>query len=90
MPRCERTSSSIRCVRMTRMNPSRLRSDIYRVLDQVIETGEPVEILRNGRIVRIVADPPPGKLSRLVKRPGFIRGEPKTLVDIEWSKSWKP
>ncbi len=75
---------------MTRLNASRLRSDIYRVLDHVIETGEPVEVERHGRIVKLVAEPLPGKLDRLVKRPGFIRGKPSDLVRVEWSKSWRP
>ena len=75
---------------MTRLNASRLRSDIYRVLDRVIETGETVEIERHGRIVKLVAEPPRGKLDRLVKRPGFIRGKASELPDVEWSKSWRP
>ena len=75
---------------MTRLNASRLRKDIYRVLDRVIETGESVEVVRRGRIIRIVAPAPERKLDRLVKRPGFIRGKPGELVHVEWSKSWRP
>lgn len=37
------------------LTASKLRENIYRVLDQVLETGEPVEIERNGRRLRIVA-----------------------------------
>ncbi len=75
---------------MSRMNASRLRSDIYRVLDSVIDTGEPVEIERRGRVVKITVEPVAGKLDRLIERPGVIRGEPGDLVDLEWSSSWKP
>ena len=75
---------------MPRLNASRVRSDIYRVLDRIIDTGEPVEILRRGRVLRIVVEPPSSKLSRLVARPGFIRGKAGDLVNVEWSKSWRP
>ena len=73
-----------------RVNASALRKDIYRVLDHVIETREVVEIERKGHVVRLVLQPEPGKLARLVKRPGFIQGDPSDLPDIEWSAAWRP
>lgn len=72
------------------MSPSRLRSDLYRVLDSVIDTGDPVEIRRRGRVLRIVVEPLPRKLDRLVARPGVIVGEPSELVDVNWAGHWKP
>jgi hypothetical protein len=32
---------------------SRLRENVYRILDEVLETGVPVEIERRGKILRI-------------------------------------
>lgn len=75
---------------MKRLTASRLRTDIYRVLDSVIDTGKPVELERRGRIVKITVEPLASKLGRLVERPGVIRGKPADLVDVEWSGSWKP
>lgn len=73
------------------MNASRLRSDVYKILDGVLETGEPVEIERKGRVLRIVLDVPTGsKVSRIKKRPGLINGDPKDLAEIDWSKEWNP
>ena len=70
---------------------SKLREDIYKILDSVLETGEPVEIERRGRVLRIIADPPAGsRLSHSVKRPGLITGDPEDLVEIDWSKEWNP
>ena len=48
----------------TRLTASKLRANVYRVLDQVLETGVPVEIERHGRRLRIIAEksgkqPPP-------------------------------
>ena len=75
---------------MSRLNPSRLRADLYRVLDSVIDTGKPVEIERNGHVLRIALVPRTKKLDALVARPEFISGDPSDLVDVEWSGSWKP
>ena len=68
---------------------SQLRGDIYRVLDRVLETGTPVEVERNGRIVRIIAGEPPSKMARLVVRP-VIKGDLESIVHLDWSSHWKP
>lgn len=68
---------------------SELRSDVYRVLDSVLETGIPVEIERKGRVLRIVAEKPPSRLSRLVKRK-VLNCAPDAIVHMDWSKYWKP
>lgn len=66
-----------------------LRKDLYNVLDRVLETGEPVEIERNGRIVRLVADRPPSRFDRLVRR-DVVVGDPGDLVAMDWSGEWTP
>lgn len=68
---------------------SKLRENVYRILDTVLETGEAVEVVRKGRVLRIVADTPSSKLARLKKR-DCIKGNPDDLVEIDWSKEWKP
>ena len=73
------------------LTASRLRENVYKILDSVIETGEPVEIERKGRVLRIVIATPSGsKVSRIRKRPGLINGNPKDLAEIDWSKEWNP
>lgn len=69
---------------------SELRQDVYRLLDQVLETGEPLEIERKGRKLRIVAADTGSKLDRLVGNPGYIIGDPDDFVHIDWSEYWKP
>ncbi len=72
------------------LTASKLRENVYRVLDQVLETGEPAEIERNGRRrLRIVADDPPSRLSRLVQRTDLVVGESKDFVHLDWSGEWK-
>lgn len=69
---------------------SALRQDIYRLLDRVLETGEPLEIERNGkRLLVTLADAPP-KLSRLTPHPDFLVGDPEDFVHIDWSDEWHP
>ena len=70
------------------LTASKLRQDIYRILDEVLATGEPVVIERNGRRLRIVADDPPSRLDRLVRRPDVVTGDPDDLVHLDWSGEW--
>ena len=71
---------------------SKLRENVYKVLDQVLETGEPVEIVRRGRMLRIeaVGAPKKRKLADLPKRPDALLAAPETLVHLDWSKEWQP
>ncbi len=70
-----------------RITASRLREDVYRILDQAISTGTPVEVVRKGAVVRIVPEKRVPKLSRLKKRSGF-RGDPDEIAGMDWSSHW--
>lgn len=39
------------------ISASQLRQDVYRLLDEVLGTAQPLEIERKGRILRIVPEP---------------------------------
>jgi hypothetical protein len=71
---------------------SRLRENIYRLLDHVLETGEPIEIERKGRLLRITraGEEQNVRLARLVPHPGAILGDPEDLVHVDWSSEWRP
>jgi prevent-host-death family protein len=58
---------------------SELRANIFKILDEVLETGVAVEIERKGRIVRLVPGEKRSKLTGLPRREEFIRGEPEDL-----------
>jgi hypothetical protein len=70
-----------------RVTASRLRENIYKILDEVLDTGVPVEIERKGRLLRLVPDQKPSKLARLKKR-SLIVGDPDDLIHMDWSKEW--
>ena len=70
------------------LTASKLRENVYRVLDDVIETGEPVEIERNGHRLLIVAEQPRSRLDRLVRRPDIVVGDSADFVHFDWSSEW--
>jgi hypothetical protein len=71
-----------------RLTASKLRQDLYRVLDEILEKGIEVEIERRGKILRILPPEPSSKLSRLERR-DCLRTDPEDLVHIDWSSEWK-
>lgn len=74
-----------------RLTASHLRQNIYRILDDVIETGTPVEIERKGRVLRIeTIEQGKGIFENLTPHPGSIVGDADDLVHIDWSQEWKP
>ncbi|MBL4818805.1 MAG: type II toxin-antitoxin system Phd/YefM family antitoxin [Deltaproteobacteria bacterium] len=63
---------------------SKLRENIYQLLDQVLRTGVPLEIDRKGKKLEVVLKKKSGHPSHLIKR-DIIVGEPDELVHIDWS-----
>ena len=73
---------------MTRISATRLRQNLYTILDEVIESGIPVEIERKEHILKIVPEKPASRLARL-KGHSVIKGDPEDLVHLNWSSLWK-
>ena len=69
---------------------SKLRANIYRMLDEVLETGQPLEIERNGKILVIAPKEERSFWDRLPRREGAIIGDPDELIHIDWSSEWNP
>jgi hypothetical protein len=71
---------------------SKLREDIYRILDKILATGVPVEVIRGRRKLRIIPseDSNGRKLDRLKARPKSLKVEPEDLVHVDWSREWRP
>jgi len=68
---------------------SKLRENIYRLLDEVLETGVPLEIERRGRRLRIVSVEGRSRFDNLVERPEAVRCDPDELATIDWSEEWR-
>jgi hypothetical protein len=73
-----------------RVTSTELRKDIYNILDKVLETGIPVEIVRHHQILQIVSKKRPARLKKLKPIPHLINGDITELDNIDWSKEWKP
>lgn len=72
---------------MKRLTPTELRQNLYRLLDEVAESGEPISVERHGKRLTIAADTTPGRLERLVPHDAIV-GDPEDLVHMDWSDSW--
>ena len=68
---------------------SGLRENVYKLLDRVLESGEPLEVKRRGKVLRVLPPDPVSKLARLGKR-RCIKGDPEDLVHLDWLHEWKP
>ena len=68
---------------------SELRQNIYRLIDQVLETGIPIEIKRKGEILKIFPPEKVNKLNKLKKRKGLLC-KPEKIINTNWDKEWKP
>lgn len=69
---------------MKSVTPTELRTNIYHLLDEVLETGIPLEIKKGNKRLRIVAVEQVDKFQNLVTRPHVILGDPEELVSINW------
>lgn len=71
------------------LTPSRLRQNLYRILDRVLETGKPAKISRRGKRLRIVRDEGARKLDAIKRHPDYLRTDPEDLVHVDWSDEWR-
>lgn len=70
-----------------RYSATRLRQNLYSILDRIIEKGEVVEIERNGHLLVISPEKPLSKLDRLECH-DIINGDSEDVVSMDWSKKW--
>ena len=71
------------------LTASKLRENIYRILDRVLETGIPVDVRRKGRTLRIIPTDPPSRIARLERR-SYLLTDPEEIVHLDWSREWHP
>ena len=73
------------------LKPTQLRKNLYKLLDQVIETQNPIEINRNGHIVKLVVEQKKNhcKLANIKAHPDAICADPDSFVHIDWSSHWE-
>jgi len=67
-----------------------IQKDILQLLDKVLSTGVPVEIVRKGKRLLISPTEKRRELDCLENHPEFIVGNPDDLVHVDWSSEWNP
>jgi hypothetical protein len=68
-----------------------LRNNLFKIVDGVIQTGNPVELERKGHLLKIVIEEKKSKLDNL-KPHDCIAGNPDDLIDLkvaEWHETEK-
>ncbi|EKD28439.1 MAG: hypothetical protein ACD_79C00298G0002 [uncultured bacterium] len=71
------------------ISTSTLRSNIFKLLDEVLKTGKPLEIERKGKILQIQPKETFNKFKN-IKKKNIFKVDPDELIHIDWSKEWKP
>ncbi len=69
---------------MKAVTVTELRGNIYKLLDEVLSTGVPLEVKKGRRKLRIMPVESVDKLKNLTYQPEVIRGDPEDLVHLEW------
>ncbi len=65
-----------------------LRQNLYNLLDQLIQTGQPIEIKRKNKVLKIIIEPPKSKLDNLKKR-DVLNCKPDEIINNYWESEWK-
>ena len=68
-----------------------LRNNIFKIVDGIIKSGNPVEIERNGHRLKIVLEKQKSKLENLIQHDCIV-GDPDELIDLqvgEWHETNK-
>ena len=70
------------------LTPTELRRDIYRILDEILTTGQSVEVVRDGRAILLVPlDAPRFRWEDLPRRRATDL-EPEELAEVSWETEW--
>ena len=71
---------------MKKVTLAELSNNIENLLDEVLRTGIPIEINKNGKFLKIVSVEKKDKLESLTIKPNVIQGNPDDLVNISWEQ----
>lgn len=67
---------------------TKLRQNLYRILDEILDSGIPVKINRKGEILMIIPEKKKSKLERLTEH-NTIVGDPDSIIKISFDNEWK-
>ncbi len=67
---------------------SKLRENIYQIVDAVLKTGEVIEIQRHGKKLKIKPEIEYNKLKALKKRT-YLKCKAEEIIHLDWEKEWR-
>lgn len=75
---------------MITISATQFRAELYKMLETVLATGQPIEVALRGRKVRIVPAEPVGRLESMEPHAAYIVASPDDLVAPNFdSKAWE-
>ncbi len=74
----------------TPMTATELRTNIYRILDQILESGVAQEVVRKGQKLLIVPAAPKRRRLEDLPRRQFLNCSFDELVATSWEHAWEP
>ena len=73
-----------------KVTATELRKNIYKLLDDVLQSNIPLEVERKGKKIIISPAERSSKIDGLRPHPDCVVGDPEDLVHIDWSGEWSP
>ncbi len=72
------------------VTPTELRADLYRLLDAIVASGEPLLVRRGDVTLRIAVAARGGDQPAVLPalRHDLIVGDPNDLVHMDWTGAW--
>ena len=67
---------------------TKLRQNLYRILDEILDSGIPVKINRKGEILMIIPEKKKSKLERLTEHKTIV-GDPDSIIKTSFDNEWK-
>jgi hypothetical protein len=71
------------------VTPTKLRENLFSLLDEVIETGQVLDVKRKGHILHIVPEKKVSKLNRIIGKK-ITNATDNELINTHWEDEWKP
>jgi hypothetical protein len=75
-----------------KVTATKLRAELYRILDEILETGQPVEVTRQKGtlVIKRATSSRRRKRKKPSSNPNVMVGHPDDFIHFDWSGAWKP
>lgn len=67
-----------------------LRAELYKYLDEIASTGQPLEFVSKGRTFHIYVKKDSNRIDMIQGNPDAVVGDLEDLASTDWSGYWTP